>query len=218
MLTLESARQFLSQAGLLLFTPRPQYISSPAPTFVEATLGREAPAPSPSELENARALLASLITEGSAVPLNLLGAPSSTPDMPDFVASASAFSYVFTLRGEKAFKQLPSTSGATKVSPLSLNTYTLLLEHGPKPAGELATLLGKEVTEAAVLRSLNELLAASACSPRAECSRRSNGVGGSDAPPDQAAQGWSQRRPALCALSSDQPLSLPGAARDRAGR
>ena len=157
MLTLEAARQFVSRCGLLLFAPRPQLIGSPAPTFVEATLGVTNAAPSLAEMAEARTLLARLVAEGTAVPLSLLGAPGATPDTPDFVASIAAFPYVFTLRGDKAFKQLPATSGATKVSPLALNTYNLLLENGPTSASDLASALGKEVTEAAVLRALNEL-------------------------------------------------------------
>ncbi len=157
LLTLESARRFLASSGLLLFAPRPQHIASPAPSFVEATLGASNSSPTLAQSTEARLLLARLIAEGTAVPLNLLGAPSTAPDAPDFVASAATFPYIFTLRGDKAWKQPPSTSGATKVSPLSLNTYNLLIEHGPTSAYNLATQLGKEVTEAAVLRSLNEL-------------------------------------------------------------
>ena len=156
-LTLDAARQFVSRCGLVLFAPRPQLIGSPAPTFVEKTLGVTNAAPSLAEMAEARTLLARLVAEGTAVPLSLLGAPGVTPDTPDFVASIAAFPYVFTLRGDKAFKQLPATSGATKVSPLALNTYNLLLENGPTSASDLASALGKEVTEAAVLRALNEL-------------------------------------------------------------
>ncbi len=52
---------------------------------------------------------------GLALPLNLLGVPG---DSPDFVVSAQVFSFVFTMRGDKAWKQPPSTTGAVKVSPL----------------------------------------------------------------------------------------------------
>jgi len=156
-LTIESARSFISTCGLLLFAPRAQHIPSPAPTFVEATLGTQNATPTLAESAVARTLLARLIAEGSAVPLNLLGAPSTTPDAPDFIASAAVFPYIFTLRGDKAWKQPPDTSGASKVSPLALHTYNLLLAGGPASASGLTTGLGKEVTEAAVLRSLNEL-------------------------------------------------------------
>ena len=157
LLTLESARRFVSTNGLVLFTPRPQHIAAPAPSLVEATLGSSNASPTIAESAEARSLLARLIAEGSAVPLNLLGAPTTTADAPDFIASAATFPYIFTLRGDKAWKQPPSTSGASKVSPLALNTYTLLVENGPTSAYDLVTHLGKEVTETAVLRALNEL-------------------------------------------------------------
>src|SRR6202008_2715614 len=56
----------------------------------------------------------------------------------------------------------PATSGPTRVSPLALNTYTLLADNaknaGPGlSASHLATELGKEITETAVLRALTEL-------------------------------------------------------------
>lgn len=156
-LTVEAARQFVSTFGLVLFAPRPQHINSPAPSLVEATLAVADHAPSIAASGTARTLLAQLSAEGSAVPLNLLGAPTTTPDAPDFVASAATFPYIFTLRGDKAWKQPPATSGATKVTPLALNTYTLLLELGPSSASDLALHLGKEITEAAVLRALSEL-------------------------------------------------------------
>ncbi|HTD96351.1 MAG TPA: hypothetical protein VK627_05460, partial [Edaphobacter sp.] len=68
-----------------------------------------------------------------------------------------AFPYIFTLRGDKAWKQPPTTSGAAKVSPLALATYNMLAERITMSAYDLATQLGKEVTETAVLRALTEL-------------------------------------------------------------
>ena len=114
--------------------------------------------PSLDEGLAARGLLARLVAEGAAVPLNLLGANGAAgTDSPDFVVSAPAFSYIFTLRGNKAWKQPPVTSGAVKVSPLALATYELLAQKVTLSAYDLATQLGKEVTEAAVLRALTEL-------------------------------------------------------------
>ena len=40
-------------------------------------------------------------------------------ESPDYVASAAVFPYIFTLRGDKAWKQPPSTSGPNKVSQLA---------------------------------------------------------------------------------------------------
>ena len=154
LLTLEAARDWINTCGIVLFTPRTAQLPVPAPSLVEATLGAATSAPSLAETQVARSLVARLAGEGLALPLNLLGGPG---DSPDFVVSAQVFSYIFTLRGDKAWKQPPSTSGAVKVSPLGLRVYEVLTERGPMSAAELATELGREVTEAAILRSLTEL-------------------------------------------------------------
>ena len=111
LLSQSDLRDWLTRSGLVLYTPRPQ-VAAPAPTLVEATLGKASPTPELNEIENARGLLARLIAEGNAVPLNLLGTTGGNgTDVPDFVVSAAVFSYIFTLRGNKAWKQSPVTSG-----------------------------------------------------------------------------------------------------------
>jgi len=154
LLTLEAARDWINERGLVLFTPRGSQLPVPAPSLVEATLGVAKAAPTFAETEVARGLVARLVGEGLALPLNLLGVPG---DAPDFVVSAQVFSFVFTMRGDKAWKQPPSTSGAVKVSPLGLKVYEVVTERGPVSAAEIAQELGREVTEAAILRSLTEL-------------------------------------------------------------
>jgi len=154
LLTLEAARDWINERGLVLFAPRTQQLPAPAPTLVEATLGVAKSAPTFAETEVARGLVARLVGEGLALPLNLLGVPG---DAPDFVVSAQVFSYIFTMRGDKAWKLPPSTSGAVKVSPLGLKVYEALAARGPVTAAEMAQELGREVTEAAILRSLTEL-------------------------------------------------------------
>jgi 23S rRNA pseudouridine2605 synthase len=154
LLTLEAVRDYVNACGLVLFAPRSQQLPVPAPSLVEATLGAANQAPTLAETDTARTLVARLTGEGLALPLNLLSVPG---DMPDFVVSAQVFSYVFTMRGDKAWKLPPSTSGAVKVSPLSLRVYEVLAEKGPMTALELASELGREVTETAILRSLSEL-------------------------------------------------------------
>jgi len=156
-------RDWLNASGLVLFTPRAAQLPAPAPSFVEAILGTPTAAPTLADTDQSRSLLSRLILDGGAIPLNLLGNPTGVgTETPDFIVSPLAFPYIFTLRGDKAWKQPPSTSGATKVSPLALNTYTLLSDR-PKDsepglsAYDLATQLGKEVTETAVLRALTEL-------------------------------------------------------------
>jgi hypothetical protein len=153
-------RDWLNTSGLVLFTPRAAQLPAPAPSFVEATLGAANTTPTLAETEPSRSLLSRLILDGGAIPLNLLGNPTGIgTETPDFLVSPLAFPYIFTLRGDKAWKQPPTTSGATKVSPLALNTYTLLAEQKDfgLSAYDLATQLGKEVTETAVLRALTEL-------------------------------------------------------------
>jgi hypothetical protein len=161
LLTLENLRSWIQAAGLVLFAPRPQIVA-PAPSLVEAVLGEANPTPTLEQTTESRSLLARLVAEGLAVPLNLLGASGpgvagGIGETPDFVCSTAVFSYVFTLRGDKAWKQPPATTGALKVSQLALAIFEALTRRGPLTAYDLTTEVGKEVTEAAVLRALGEL-------------------------------------------------------------
>ncbi len=159
LLTLEGLRNWINSCGLVAYGPRVAQMGAPAPSLLEATLGKKLDSAAElSESDAVRSLLARLVAEGSAVPLNLLGVTGGVgTDVPDYVASASVFSYIFTLRGNKAWKQAPATAGAVKVSPLALATYEMLSAKVMLSSYDLATQLGKEVTEGAVLRSLTEL-------------------------------------------------------------
>lgn len=155
--TLDLLREWVNTCGLVLYSPRP-HLAAPAPTFVEAVLGSAKPSPTLQELEQPRILSARLIAEGAVIPLHLSGSPTGAgTETPDFLASAAVLSYIFTLRGDKAWKQPPVTSGAAKVSPLALATYNLLASKGRLTVTELASELANEVTEAATLRALTEL-------------------------------------------------------------
>jgi hypothetical protein len=159
LLTMEGLRNWINSCGLVAYGPRVAQMGAPAPSLLEATLGKKLDSAAElSESDAVRSLLARLVAEGSAVPLNLLGVTGGVgTDVPDYVASASVFSYIFTLRGNKAWKQAPVTAGAVKVSPLALATYEMLSAKVMLSSYDLATQLGKEVTEGAVLRSLTEL-------------------------------------------------------------
>lgn len=157
LLTLDLLREWVHLCGLVLYSPRP-HLAAPAPTFVEAVLGSAKPSPTLQELEQPRILFARLLAEGSVIPLHLSGSPTGAgTETPDFLASPAVLSYVFTLRGDKAWKQPPVTSGAAKVSPLALAAYNLLASKGRLTVAELAGELANEVTEAATLRALTEL-------------------------------------------------------------
>lgn len=157
-LTLETARTWIAERGIVLFAPRSAQLPTPAPSLVEATLGAANDAPTAAQTAAARNLLARMVADGVAIPLNLLGGPG---DIADFVVSAQVFSYVFTLRGDKNWKQPPSLTGAISVSPLSLHIYEVLAAaekgKGAMSAAELANELGREVTETAIQRGLIEL-------------------------------------------------------------
>ncbi len=150
LLNIETLRAWVQRSGLVLYAPKLQ-LGAPAPTLVEATLGKANATPELAELDAAKNLTARLIAEGSAVPLNLLGVTGANgTDVPDFIVSAPVFSYIFTLRGNKAWKQSPVTSGPVKVSPLALATYELLAAKVTMSAYDLTTQLGSGVTEGAV--------------------------------------------------------------------
>jgi 23S rRNA pseudouridine2605 synthase len=153
-LTLEAARDLVTAAGLVLFTPRSAQIPAPAPSFVEATMGAAASDPAPDAISTALTLVARLVAEGTALPVNLLG---TIGELPDFIVSAQVFSFLYTLRGDKNWKQPPATTGVTKSSPLGVRIYEVLTEKGALSAAELASELGRELTESAVQRALSEL-------------------------------------------------------------
>ncbi len=155
-LTLEEMHQWLSQAGLVLWTPRPLQMPAPAPSFAEAAFGSTNAELTLAELATAQELLQRLVAAGQAIPLNLLG---TLGDTPDFIVSAQVLPFVFTLRGDKNWKKPPTSSGPNKVSPLAVRIYELLAEHGAVTTRDLITHAGREVTEAAVLRALGELWA-----------------------------------------------------------
>src|SRR5271170_7989203 len=156
LLTLEDAQAWILQCGLCLFLPRKAQIPAPAPSFVEACLGETNLTPPRAAIETAKALLARLIEAKSALPLNLLGTPG---DHPDFLVSTEALPFVYALRGDRDWKHAPGTVGAIRVSPLVAHIWQLLERRGVLTAGEIQEELGRELTEAAVLRALHELWA-----------------------------------------------------------
>jgi hypothetical protein len=154
LLTAEAVREWLGNFGLVLFAPRPLQLPSPAPSLVEAMLGAPSAGPTAEQIEAAREMVGRLVADGTVLPLNLMGMTGETPD---FVVSAQVFSYIFTLRGDKAWKLPPSTSGAVKVSPLGLKAFEVLTEHPSLTAAQIASEMGREASETATLRVLTEL-------------------------------------------------------------
>jgi 23S rRNA pseudouridine2605 synthase len=154
LLTFEAARTWLQETGICLFLPRKMQLPAPAPSFVEACLGETNSTPARADIEAATALLVRLIDAGEVVALNLLGVAG---EQPDFLVTPEFLPYIFALRGDRDWKHDPPSTGTGRVSPLVLEVWKTIERTGVQTAIEIRETLGKELTEAAVLRALNEL-------------------------------------------------------------
>jgi 23S rRNA pseudouridine2605 synthase len=161
-LTLAEADSWLAQHPLCLYLPRQAQLPAPAPSFVEACMGTRQATPGAAAIEQAHELLTRLIASGAVVPLNLLG---TVTEQPDFLAHREALPYVLALRADANWKQAPQKSSGHKVSPLVLELWKVLDNPGALTASEARETLGRELTEAAVLRALCELWQALRISP-----------------------------------------------------
>lgn len=150
LVTLDDAAQWLDQIGLCLFLPRPAQLPAPAPSFVEACLGTSSAAPTPGAVATATELATRLVAAGRGLPLNLLG---SFSEQPDFLIAPDVLPWVAAIRGDRQWKSAPGA----RTAPIVLRTWEALDQHGPQTAAELQERLGRELTEAAVLRALIEL-------------------------------------------------------------
>lgn len=163
LLTLDDAERWLADTPLCLYLPRRQHLPVPAPSFVEAIAGRPDPTPGPEQISAAAQMLARLVASGAVVALNLFGAApgigvsSFVGEHPDFLATPEALPYLYALQPERNPKREPTTAGNGRVSPLAAEAWKLLEREGALTTIELRSGLGREVTEAAVLRSLAEL-------------------------------------------------------------
>jgi hypothetical protein len=153
-LSLEEARTWIEETGLCLFLPKRQFSSSIAPSFVEAVAGRRDPAPDRKDIAIAEELLVRLEIDGVVVRLNLLGLPGEAPD---FVVASWVLPYVYALRGDRDWRRTPQLTGSRQVSQLAVQAYKLLEAGGDTTLSKLTRALGREVTEAAVLRAITEL-------------------------------------------------------------
>ncbi len=163
LLTLDDAERWLADTPLCLYLPRQQHLPVPAPSFVEAVAGRADATPGPEAIAAAAQMLARLVASGAVVALNLFGAAPGigistfVGEHPDFLATPEALPYLYALQPERNPKREPTTAGNGRVSPLAAETWKLLEREGAITTSELRSQLGREVTEAAVLRALAEL-------------------------------------------------------------
>lgn len=152
-LTLEDAKTWIEETGLCLFLPRRQFATSVAPSFVEAIVGQRNTTPDPRQIAVAEEMLVRLELDNVAVRLNLLGQPG---EQPDFVVASWVLPYVYALRGDRDWRRNPQLTGSRAVSPLAVQAYKLL-ETGDSTVSQLKQALGREVSEAAVVRAITEL-------------------------------------------------------------
>jgi 23S rRNA pseudouridine2605 synthase len=149
-LTQEAAAEWLGSIGFCSYLPA----ASTAPSFLEAVVGRPAQTPSAGERSRTLELLARLIENSSAVPLKL---GNALGEQPDFVASEESLRYIYALRGDRNFKNGPSTVGNEKVTTLAQHCWQAIEQHGPLTIAAMQPILGRDITEAAVARALQEL-------------------------------------------------------------
>jgi hypothetical protein len=152
-ITFEDARTWIEETGLCLFLPRRQFASSVAPSFVEAVAGQRNATPDPKQIALAEDLLVRLEKDGVVVRLNLHGLPG---EQPDFIVAAWVLPYVYALRGDRDWRRSPQLTGSRQVSQLAVQAYKLL-ETKETNVSDLRHELGREVTEAAVIRAITEL-------------------------------------------------------------
>ncbi|MGH9590017.1 MAG: hypothetical protein ACRD25_06460, partial [Terracidiphilus sp.] len=152
-LTLEDARTWMEETGLCPFAPRRQFSTFTAPSFVEAVAGHRDQAPGAKETAVAEGLLVRLERDDVAVRLNLLGQPG---EQADYIVASWVLPYVYALRGDRDWRRNPQLTGSRQVSPLAVEAYKLL-EAGEATIPRLKHTLGREVSEAAVLRATTEL-------------------------------------------------------------
>lgn len=150
LLTGDEAASWLDDLGLCLFLPRHAQLPAPAPSLVEAVHGAAAATPPPSAVTHATELAARLIDDRRAVPLNLLGTHA---EQPDFLVTPEVLPWVAAVRGDRQWKTAPGGRSA----PLVVRIWEVLDREGESTAVALRELLGRELTEAAVLRALIEL-------------------------------------------------------------
>jgi hypothetical protein len=150
LLTFDDAAHWLDDLGLCLFLPRHTQFPAPAPSFVEACLGAAAVTPPPAAIATATELATRLIEERRAIPLNLLGVFS---EQPDFLVTTEILPWVVAVRGDRQWKSAPTG----RTAPIVLRTWEALDREGELTAVQIRETLGRELTEAAVLRALIEL-------------------------------------------------------------
>jgi hypothetical protein len=146
LLTTEEVKLWLDEIGFCSLLPG----SHPLASLAQATAGSEGETPDSAAQLAARQITAQLMQDRDAVPVLWDENSPLTGELFDAVASVEVLPYLYCLRGDRDLKKAPQGS------PLVLAVWQVL-QDGPKTVSEIVTGVGRELTEAAVLRALREL-------------------------------------------------------------
>ena len=155
--TLEEARDFIDEVGFCLMYPvRPSKL---VPTFFGATVGSDTNLPLQQQAfsdprgSTATELMIRLVRSKLAFETNTFG---ENP----FLFSATVFPYFYATVTDYHPKQPPKKRGREKASPLLVDTFRLLQQHGPMNKQQLRAELGGDLSEAGIDHALHDLWAA----------------------------------------------------------
>jgi 23S rRNA pseudouridine2605 synthase len=153
--TIEDAQAFLDSVGICLVYP---VNSLPlVPSFFAAYCGTAESLPDARHAfadprkEPTTELMVRLLHERRAYEINLL--PESS-----LLVAPALFPFVYALFGDRNPKAAPKTNRhGGKLSPLALKVFETIQKHGPITKKQLQELISRELTSAALDRTLNEL-------------------------------------------------------------
>jgi len=155
--TLEEARDFLDEVGFCLMYPvRPSKL---VPTFFGATVGSDTNLPLQQQAfgdpraSTATELMIRLLRNKLAFETNTFG---ENP----FLFSASVFPYFYASVTDYHPKQPPKKRGREKASPLLVDTFRVLQQHGPMNKKQLRAELGGDLSEVGIDHALHDLWSA----------------------------------------------------------
>lgn len=153
--TLEQARGFIDDVGFCLMYP--ERTLAAAPSFIGAYTGSADRLPDAKHAfadpraQEATDLMVRLLRERSAYETNLF--PGT-----DLIISSSLFPYFYALLGDRKPKAPPRIlAQGARVSPLGVNLFEAIQQHGPVSKDRLRELVGRELSNAALDRALGEL-------------------------------------------------------------
>jgi 23S rRNA pseudouridine2605 synthase len=153
--TLEQARDFIGEIGFCMMYP--ERTLAAVPSFIGAYTGSADGLPDAKHAfadpraQEATDLMVRLLRERSAYEMNLL--PGT-----DLIISSSLFPYFYGLIGDRNPKAPPRTRAqGARVSPLSVDVFEAIQQHGPVSKDRLRELVSRESSNAALDRALGEL-------------------------------------------------------------